>query len=347
MESSPLQPGLLPVLVGQHEVVVAAAAAAVAAAHCGAAPLAIGDAFAEAVSHLWRWAQPQPQPQHLPPAALSSNIASAAAHFCLDADDGGDDSQFDSHAAADMAAAKEAARNAARSASGMRSAGKSPSTGGPARHNLGVGEQRSQRSEDLVWEQVQEQERTVKDRAQQDLHPELGESPYHQKLTGAPGASYARATAADDDAAAAGGEGGDGGRGKRRGKPKSPKYFSHASQRAGNVPTPQEEYVARKRLDKIEKGIEQMMSDESRRHPPTWKIKHQKDVEKQELDRALAEALGVIEQKEKALGIGQRLNYGISAGGAAGGGGGRKVPRSLKGMSLTATANFKSAIGAV
>mmetsp|Transcript_103574 Transcript_103574/g.297619 ORF Transcript_103574/g.297619 Transcript_103574/m.297619 type:complete len:1370 (+) Transcript_103574:118-4227(+) len=244
-------------------------------------------------------------------------------------------------------AAKEAARNVARSASGMRSAGKSPSTGGPARHNLGVGEQRSQRSEDLVWEQVQEQERTVKDRAQQDLHPELGESPYHQKLTGAPGASYARATAADDDAAAAGGEGGDGGRGKRRGKPKSPKYFSHASQRAGNVPTPQEEYVARKRLDKIEKGIEQMMSDESRRHPPTWKIKHQKDVEKQELDRALAEALGVIEQKEKALGIGQRLNYGISAGGAAGGGGGRKVPRSLKGMSLTATANFKSAIGAV
>ena len=58
MECSPPLPGLAPVWVGQNEVVVAAAVAAVAAAHCGAAPLVIGDAVAEALSHVWRWSQP-------------------------------------------------------------------------------------------------------------------------------------------------------------------------------------------------------------------------------------------------------------------------------------------------
>jgi len=271
-------------------------------------------------------------------------------------------------------ASKAAARDAARNASGMHSASPHrhhPNRSGaatvhtnananahanahddhlppraqtaPAAGAVGVGEQRSQRSEDLVWEQVQEQERSMKAAGAPGLHPELGESPYHQKLAAASGSSYARSNPRPSTT-----DGGGGGRGeKRRSKPKSPKYLSHPSQRAGNVPTPQEEYLARKRLEKIEKGIEQMMSDESRRHPPTWKIKHQKDVEKQELDRALAEALDVIEQKERALGIGQRLSFGISSGGAQGSGGARKVPRSLKGMSLTATAQFKAAVGAV
>ena len=54
----------------------------------------------------------------------------------------------------------------------------------------------------------------------------------------------------------------------------------------------------------------------------------------------------MIEEKEKALGIGQRLHFGISTA-DTGGSASRKVPRSLKNMSLTQTANFKAAVGAV
>ena len=50
-----MEPVLVPRLVSQDLVVAAAAAAAFAVSQVGAPPIAVGDAVAEAIRHLWRW----------------------------------------------------------------------------------------------------------------------------------------------------------------------------------------------------------------------------------------------------------------------------------------------------